>query len=109
MKRILLYLFVLTGCNTVKNSADLQGVYTCDYQNEFYRTHDTLVVQNIRQDMYRIERRTNANQKKKIEKWTLQYDTEKQILTEIKKGKFLLWYPDKQLIIYGNRNYQKLK
>lgn len=107
MKKIFIYLFVLIGCNAIKNLSDIQGVYTCGYQNEFYTVHDTLILKNINTDVYQIERRTGVDQKIKNEKWTLTYDDEKNMLTEIKKGKFVVVLNGD--LVYGNRTYKKIK
>ena len=103
MKKIFIVIsIILAGCN---NSID--GVYTCSYENEFYKINDTLVLKTISKDMYRIGRRTGVNQKLKSEAWTLEYDKEKKVLTEMRKGKIVVVLGG--ALILGNRTYKKIK
>jgi len=57
--------------------------------------------------MYHIDRRTGVNQKLKREAWTLKYDKEKQVLTEMKKGKIVVVLGG--ALILGNRTYKQIK
>ncbi len=120
MKYIFISLLVcVTACNTLQKEADLSGVYITAYQNEFYTGSDTLVVlkANAGKGSYTIERHTGVSKvddartdvsKMVIEKWTLEYDPEKQTLFELKEGKTLIWNePDKTLHL-GNRTYRKV-
>ncbi len=103
MKKIFIAITImLAGCNDTIN-----GVYTCSYENEFYKINDTLELKTISKDIYHIDRRTGVNQKLKREAWTLKYDNEKQVLTEMKKGKIVVVLGGE--LILGNRNYKKIK
>ena len=50
---------------------------------------------------------SKANSKKQIisEVWKLDYDNNKNVFTEMKTGKVLIWNADKQILIFGNREY----
>ncbi len=103
MKKIFIAITImLAGCNDT-----IDGVYTCSYENEFYKINDTLVLKTISKDMYHIDRRTGVNQKLRREAWTLEYDKEKQVLTERKKGKIVVVLGG--ALILGNRTYKKIK
>ena len=105
MKKIIyLLLFYIGGCT---ESPSPQGTYTCNYANEFYSIHDTLILKSINKKIFQIERRTGANKKIKLEKWTLTYDEEKKLLAELKKGKIVVILNGN--LIYGNRIYKKIK
>ncbi len=86
---------------------DIQGKYTCAYQNEFYKIHDTLILQNVNKDVYQVERRTGVDQKMKLENWMLEFDVEKNVLHELQKGKFVVIINGD--LIFGNRTYKKIK
>ena len=103
MKKIFIAITImLAGCNDT-----IDGVYTCSYKNEFYKINDTLALKTKSKDIYHIDRRTGVNQKLKKEAWTLEYDKEKQVLTELKKGKIVVVLGG--ALILGNRTYKKIK
>ncbi len=103
MKKIFIAITImLAGCNDT-----IDGTYTCSYENEFYKINDTMVLKTISKDIYHIDRRTGVNQKLKSEAWTLEYDKEKQVLTEMKKGKIVVVLGG--ALILGNRTYKKIK
>ena len=48
-----------------------------------------------------------VDQKIKLEKWTLEFDEEKNVLHELQKGKFAVVLNGD--LIFGNRTYKKIK
>ena len=103
MKKIFIAITImLAGCNDT-----IDGAYTCSYENEFYKINDTLVLKKMANDIYHIDRKTGVNQKLRKEAWTLEYDKEKQVLTERKKGKIVVVLGGG--LIVGNRTYKKIK
>lgn len=105
MKKLLICLFVLGGCASISSSS-VGGIYSCNYENEFYRIKDTLIVKSINNKVYQIDRRTTVNKNHKKEKWILTYDEEKKILNEMKRGKSI--FVRNGNLIFGNRMYKKI-
>jgi len=118
-KSILFYAFLLIiSCNLSSSDNNLEGIYTCKYEHEFAKTEDTLLLTRINEsgNYFQIVRHSGGirymdgkERPKQIitEKWKLEYDNNKKVLTEMKSGKILIWNPDKQLLILGNREYVK--
>ena len=112
-------LFFLIACNGIQSNDDLSGIYTASYEHEFGKTDDTLIVtkSNNSDKMYQIERHSGLIKKmdgkefpKEIvtETWTLDYNPEKQTLTEMKKGKTIVWNSGTQSLQLGDRQYLRI-
>lgn len=119
MKYIIIsVLFFTTACSGSNTPPELEGSYTNSFEHEFGRNEDTLIVKKINdKNIYQIFRHTGLVKKLdskefpkevRIETWTLEYNTEKQILTELKQGKILIWEEKNHLLRMGNRAYKKL-
>jgi hypothetical protein len=112
MKKVFVfYLFLsLISCNTITDQ-NPEGVYVCKFEHEFAKTEDTLLLKRINKNYFTIIRHSGvtskANSKKQIisEVWKLDYDNNKNVFTEMKTGKVLIWNADKQILIFGNREY----
>lgn len=109
--KIVFIILLFVSCNTVGNP---EGMYTCTYEHEFAQTEDTLLLKRINKNYYQIERHSGVTRKEDgkrsakkmvVENWKLEYDNNKQLLTEIKTGKKLFWIADKRVLILGNREY----
>lgn len=121
MKYLLAIFFLaVVSCNTAKDVSSLLGVYTASYEHEFGKTDDTLVLMkaNDGNDIYKLERHSGLIKKlddrqfpKQVytEIWTLQYDADKQTLTDLTNGKTLVWDSDRLTLHLGNRTYKKTK
>jgi hypothetical protein len=106
MKKIFWFL-LFVSCNNVKvdNPA---GIYTCRFENEFAKVNDTLLLQKITGNYFKITRHSRIGKKVIREKWTLDFDESKNVFNEVKFGKIIIWDADKQILIFGNREYKKL-
>jgi hypothetical protein len=119
--KYLIFCFILlaTACNSIKNDAALEGVYTASYEHEFGRNTDTLILKkaNDGKGVYQITRHTGLIKKLDgkefpkevlIKNWILDYNADKQILTEQKEGKILVWDSNRLTLQLGDRSYKKI-
>lgn len=120
MKYIIISLLVLiTACNETKTGSDMEGVYTANFEHEFGKNEDTLIVKKINdKGIYQISRHTGLVRKIdskefskeiKMETWTLEFDPARQTLTELREGKLLIWSNTTHSIRMGKREYKKIK
>lgn len=116
---IICLLSFLIACNAIQSTDDLSGIYTASYEHEFGKTDDTLIVtkSNNSGKIYQIERHTGLIKKmdgKEFPKellsdtWTLEYDADKKTLTELRKGKTLVWNSGTLSLQLGNRKYIRI-
>lgn len=119
--KYLIFFFILlaTACNSPKNDTALEGVYTASYEHEFGRNTDTLTLKkaNDGNGVYQITRHTGLIKKLdgkefpkevSIKNWVLDYNADKQILTEKKEGKILVWDSNRLTLQLGDRSYKKI-
>jgi len=108
-----------TACNSSKNDTALEGVYTASYEHEFGRNTDTLILKkaNDANGVYLVTRHTGLIRKLDgkefpkeilIKNWVLNYNADKQILTEQKEGKILVWDSNRLTLQLGDRSYKKI-
>jgi hypothetical protein len=118
MKKLsLIYLvFLLVSCGTATiTNQHPEGVYTCTFEHEFAKTEDTILLQRANENYFKIIRHSgvtskeNGNKKILKEVWKLEYEGSKKVFTELKKGRKVFWEADRDLLVFGNRNYVKLK
>ena len=116
---IICMLVFLIACNGTQSKDDLSGIYTASYEHEFGKTDDTLTVSksNDTDKMYQIERHSGLVKKmdgkefpKEVvtETWALEYDADKKTLTELKKGKMLVWNSGSLSLQLGDRQYLRI-
>jgi hypothetical protein len=116
---IFCFILLATACNSPKNYPALEGVYTALYEHEFGRNTDTLILKkaNDGNGVYQITRHTGLIKKLDgkefpkeviIKNWVLDYNADKQILTEQKEGKILVWDSNRLTLQLGDRSYKKL-
>jgi hypothetical protein len=112
MKRSIIILFSFLGaCSTTIINQKPEGVYVCQFENEFSKIADTLFLQRLNSNYYKITRHSglinkNSHKKRRItEVWKLEFEETKNVFTEIKTGKVLIWDADKHELIFGNRDY----
>jgi len=120
MKYLIIGLLLFaTACTSPKNDAALNGIYTASYEHEFGKTDDTLILKkaNNGNGVYQITRHTGLIKKLDgkefpkeflIETWTLEYNADKQTLTELREGKMLVWDSNRLTLQLGNRSYKKI-
>jgi hypothetical protein len=103
--------FLLVACHTAITWQNPEGIYVCRFENEFSKVTDTLLLQKLSNNYYKITRHSGVtNNKKQIitEVWKLEFDKEKNVFNEMKFGKIIIWDEDKSILIFGNREYKKL-
>src|SRR5690606_14805347 len=116
-----LFLFAITACGkSNNNNTVLEGVYTASLEHEFAKTEDTLILKKANEvnSVYQITRQSGVNRimdgkvfPKEIltDSWTLEYNPDKQILTELKDGKMFIYDSNQQTLKYGETIYKKIK
>ena len=115
---ICLLLFV-AACSGSDNNVVLEGVYTASFEHEFAKTEDTLIVKkaNDGNGVYQITRHSGVIKTmdgkifpKEIltDTWTLEYNVDKHILTELKDGKTFIWDSNKLTLQFGETTYKKI-
>ena len=120
MKYLIFGLLLLaTACTSPKNNTALDGTYTASYEHEFGKTDDTLILKkaNNGNSVYQITRHTGLIKKldgkefpkeNHVETWTLDYNADKQTLSELKEGKTLVWDNNKLTLQLGDISYKKI-
>ena len=112
-------LFFVAACGGSNNNTVLDGVYTASFEHEFAKTDDTLILKkaNDGNGVYQITRHSGVIKKldgkifpKEIltDTWTLDYNTDKQILTELKGGKTFIWDSNRLTLQFGETTYKKI-
>lgn len=116
---IICFILLANACNSSKNDTALEGIYTASYEHEFGRNTDTLILKkaNDVNGVYQITRHTGLIKKLDgkefpkevlIKNWILVYNADKQILTEQKEGKILVWNSNRLTLQLGDRSYKKI-
>ncbi|MFI5452211.1 hypothetical protein ACHMWN_08650 [Pedobacter sp. UC225_61] len=112
-----LALAMMLGCTRDKVKEFIPGVYVNSAGGEFSVASDTLVIEMVEGNNYVIHRRTGFNlvsdgkigrREYETEQWKAIYSAENQSLTEVRKGKLISFFPDKNYLSVGARVYQKL-
>ena len=113
------FLFCAAACSSPNNNSALDGVYTASFEHEFAKTEDTLILKkaNDGNGVYQITRHSGVIKKldckifpKEIltDTWTLDYNTDKQILTELRGGKTFIWDSNRLTLQFGETTYKKI-
>ncbi|MDN3657804.1 hypothetical protein QWZ08_19285 [Ferruginibacter paludis] len=113
---ILIFIF---SCRSSENSAALDGIYTASFEHEFAKTDDTLVLKKANEGngVYQIVRHSGVIKKmdgktfpKEVlnDTWTLDYNPDKQTLTEVRNGKTLIWNSGNLTLQFGETTYKKI-
>lgn len=113
---------LLAGFSACTNVADkaIAGIYTTQFQNEYSRTNDTLIITayNLSAHTYKIERRSGYNKIRegkiqprefKQQSWTASYTKENQVLEEGQIGRKLYLKPDQNELLLGSTVYKQVK
>ena len=120
MKYLIVYsLFFVSACGGSNKNAALDGIYTASFEHEFAKTDDTLTIKkaNDGNGVYQITRHSGVIKKmdgkifpKEIltDTWTLDYNADKQTLTEIKEGKTFIWDSNRLTLQFGETTYKKI-
>lgn len=120
MKYFIIGFFLLgAGCSSLKSDSALTGIYAASYEHEFGKTDDTLIVKKANEGIgvYQIHRNSGLIKKSEgkefpkeilTETLTLEFDADKQILKEMRKGKTLIWDNESRTLQLGERKYKKI-
>ena len=112
-------LLFITACSNNSAERELIGIYTTTYDNEFGKGNDTLSLSksNNGESIYQISKHLGVVKKLDgkefpreliTETWTLEYNTAKQTLFELKTGKTLIWNGANKTIQLGNTQYKRI-
>ncbi|WP_316795077.1 hypothetical protein [Pedobacter agri] len=109
-------LIQLMGCKTDNSRSFLPGTFVNSAGGEFSKADDTLALEQGEGNLFLIHRRTGFNLiengktgKRQYEREELKalYDESTKTLSEIKKGKLIIIYPDSGYLLVGKRKYVK--
>lgn len=115
MKKSIVFYFLLSlvSCKLISTEQNAEGIYTCNYEHEFAKTSDTLMLKRMSENYFKVIRHSGVvikeTGKQKIisEVWKLDYDKSKNVFTELKTGKTLVWNAENHSLIFGTREYLK--
>jgi hypothetical protein len=125
-KFIILFLLVgcLSACGTRSTDDTVRqfipGKYVRKIENEFSVANDTLYISVLSKqgNSYRIEKRTSFHRlaqsarvapSAKSESWTAVYNESEKVLRETVKGKVLAFLPERNAMLLGTSEYQKIE
>lgn len=109
--------FALAGCTGDKVRDFMPGTYVNSAGGEFSIASDTLKIALVEGNNYVIHRSTGYNlitdgkvgpREREAEVWTCAYSTATKTLTELKKGKIISFFPEKEALSVGRRVYKKI-
>jgi hypothetical protein len=102
-----------TGIDKVKNS--IPGTYVRPFDNEFYKGVDTLQIESLTGETFRIYnygaffQKSNGTEKREKEIWIAVYNTENHLLYESRQGKVISLDLEQQLLYVGGSQYKKIQ
>ncbi|WP_316795336.1 hypothetical protein [Pedobacter agri] len=109
--------FALTGWQRDKVRDFMPGTYVNSAGGEFSIASDTLKVELVEGNNYQVLRSTGYNlisggkvgpRERESEVWTCAYSQATKNLTELKKGKIISFFPEKEALAVGQRLYEKI-
>lgn len=109
--------FALASCSGDKVRDFMPGTYVNSAGGEFSMASDTLTVELLEGNNYKIFRSTGFNiisdgklgpREIEAEVWTCAYSGATKTLTELKKGKVISFFPEKEALVIGRRLYKKI-
>lgn len=121
MKNVFISIVIfMIGCTATNKDQDLPGVYTGQFEHEFAKNEDTFIVKkaNDGKGVYEISHHTGmhkkldgklASKKTIIEDFMVEYNTDSQILTDLKEGRKFIWDRASHSILSGKTKYSKLE
>ena len=114
---LLLGLALCLGCKRDVVKDFMPGMYVNSAAGEFSVASDTLVIELVEGKNYVIHRRTGFNRIEngklgvtayEIQEWKAVYSADSQILTELRKGKIISFFPEGKSLMVGRRVYKKI-
>ena len=121
MKNVFISIVIfMIGCTATNKDQDLPGIYTGKFEHEFAKNEDTFIVKKASDGngVYEISRHTGmhkkldgklASKKTIIEDFMVEYNTNSQILTDLKEGRKFIWDRASRSILSGKTKYSKLE
>ena len=108
----------MIGCTATNKDQDLPGVYTQNFEHEFAKNEDTLIIKKASdgKNVYEISRHTGMRKKvsgkfipKELitEELIAEYNEDSQILTTLNIGKKYIWDRGSRSIRIGDSKYIK--
>jgi hypothetical protein len=103
----------IPGRDKVKNF--ITGTYVRAFENEFYKGVDTLEIEPLSENSYRIlnhgsyQRRIEKIIKHEEEVWTGIYNNKEHLLYETRYGKVISFDPKSNVLHVGSSMYQKIE
>ena len=119
MKNVFIGIVIfMIGCTTTDKDQDLPGVYTGKFEHEFAKNEDTFIVKKASdgKGVYEISQHTGMRKimdgkisakKTIIEDFMVEYNTDSQIMTDLKEGRKFVWDRGSQSILSGKTKYSK--
>lgn len=114
----LLGLVILIGMQSCRQDKQLSGTFVNSAGSEYSLANDTLVVELIEGNQYRIHRMTGyrligedgrlGRMQRESEEWTAEYDPEHGVMTEKRHGKPIAFSRDGSVMTVGRRAYQRI-
>jgi hypothetical protein len=109
--------FAIANCTNDKVRDFMPGTYVNSAGGEFSIASDTLKVELVEGNNYQVLRSTGYNlisdgkvgiREFETEVWTCAYSGATKTLTELKKGKIISFFPEKEALAVGRRVYKKI-
>lgn len=104
------------ACKTDKVRKFATGTFISHSSGELSIAYDTLSISPQEGNNFTLQRRTGFRLLHKgkpgkiqyeLENWSLIYDSSTSVMTELRKGRTLVFYPDSGLLMIGRRKYVK--
>jgi hypothetical protein len=108
---------LLFACNLYEKQSFMPGTYVNNTTGRYSVASDTLVIEASEGDRFKIDRKTGFNlirngrkgrRQYETEKWNAVFDEKTGVLTETRRGKILMFDPDSNMLMIGNRKYKKV-
>ncbi len=126
MKQIfmaLMSIFFFSKCNDVQKDlvrAFIEGSYASSYSTAYSKGKDTLQITELSKtgnnysitrsvSYQRIRNGKTLPKESKQEQWLCIYDADDKVLYETRTGKVISFIPEKDILLVGNKQYQKIK
>jgi hypothetical protein len=109
--------FSLAGCSRDEVKDFMPGTYVNSAGGEFSMASDTLKIELIEGNNYVVHRATGFHiisegklgaREYETEQWSCAYSKATKTLTELRKGKIISFFPEREELSVGRRVYKKL-
>lgn len=105
------------GCGSGNGLGSVEGVYVNRASGKYSKADDTLEVVSFAEGRFVVKRRTGYQRvvdgkpgprEYGQEKWLADWDRNRRVLVETRRGKVLRFFPESGLLMVGERRYLKL-